>query len=39
MRGGKGEWDVGGQEVQEGGDISILRVDSHCCTAETNTAL
>ena len=39
MRGGKGEWDMGGQEVQEGGDIRTLRVDSRCCTAETNTAL
>ena len=34
-------WDGvgGGREVQEGGDISILMADSHCCTAETNTTL
>ena len=28
-----------GREVQERGDICILTVDSHCCTAETNTTL
>ena len=28
MRGGKGEWDMGGQEVQEGGDIRTLRVEN-----------
>lgn len=27
----------GGKEVQEGGDIDILKTDSHCCTAENNT--
>ena len=34
-------WDGvgGGREVQEGGDISILMADSHCCMAETNTTL
>ena len=34
-------WDGvgGGREVQEGGDISILVADSHCCMAETNTTL
>ena len=30
-RGGAG----GAREVQEGGDIHILRADSHFCTAET----
>ena len=33
-------WDGGGgREAQERGDICILTADSHCCTAETNTAL
>ena len=32
-----GGWDGGvRKEFQEGGDICILRVDSHCRTAETN---
>ena len=25
--------------IQEGGDICILKADSCCCTAETNTTL
>ena len=29
----------GGRGVQDGGDVCILRADSHCPTAETNTAL
>ena len=29
----------GGRAVQEGGDIGILMVESHCCMAETNTTL
>ena len=32
-------WGRGGRETQEGGDICIHIADSHCCTAETNTAL
>ena len=34
-------WDAvaGGSKFQEGGDICVLMADSHCCTAETNTAL
>ena len=28
-----------GREVQEGGDICILTVDSRCCLAEANTIL
>ena len=28
-----------GSEASEGGDIPILRVESRCCTAETNTVL
>ena len=28
-----------GREVQEGGDIHILRADSHSCMAEINTTL
>ena len=28
---------TGGREAQEGGDTRILRTDSPCCTAETNT--
>ena len=34
-------WDGvgGGREVQEGGDICILMVDSCCYMAETNTTL
>ena len=28
-----------GSEVWEGGDICILKADSLCCVAETNTAL
>ena len=31
-------WRVGG-EVQEGVDIPVLIVDSHCCMAEANTIL
>ena len=27
----------GGSEVQEGGDICIFMVNSHCCMAEANT--
>ena len=26
-------------EVQEGGDISVLVADSHCCVVEANTTL
>ena len=37
LEGWHGEGD--GKEVQEGGDISILVADSHCCMAETNTTL
>ena len=34
------ECDLGGRrEAQEGGDICILTVDSHYCTAGTNTTL
>ena len=29
----------GGKEAQEGWDIFMQIVDSHCCTAETNTTL
>ena len=29
----------GGRDDQEGGDMSILMADSHCCMAETNTAM
>ena len=29
----------GGREVQEGGGLFICMADSHCCTAETNTAV
>ena len=29
----------GVEEAQEGGDICILLADSHCCTAQTYTAL
>ena len=32
-------WDGGGSEAQEEEDICILRADSHCCAAETNTTL
>ena len=34
-------WDAvgGGREVQEGGDICILKADSCCCMAEANTIL
>ena len=34
-------WDGvgGGREVQEGGDICILKADSCCCMAEANTIL
>ena len=34
-------WDGVGnrKEVQEGGDICVLLVDSRCCVAETNIAL
>ena len=28
-----------GREAQEGGDVCILKADSWCCTAETNTTL
>ena len=34
-RGGMGS----GREAQEGGDVSILIADSHCCRAETNATL
>ena len=34
-RDGMGE----GREIWEGEDKCIMRVDSHCCMAETNTAL
>ena len=27
------------REVQEGGQVCVLMVDSCCCTAETNTTL
>ena len=27
------------REAKEGGDIHKLTADSHCCTADTNTAL
>ena len=30
---------IGEIEVQEGGDICLFMVDSHICTAETNTTL
>ena len=35
------EWDGrwSEKEALEEGDICILRADSHCCTAETNTTL
>ena len=35
------EWDGvgGGREVREGGGMCVLMADSHCCMAETNTAL
>ena len=35
------EWwaEGGGSEAQEGWDIFMQIVDSHCCTAETNTTL
>ena len=29
----------GSGEVQEGGDIGVLRADSHCCMAEANSIL
>ena len=29
----------GGREVQDGGDICVFRVDSHCYMEETNTIL
>ena len=29
----------GAREAQEGGGVGILRVDSHCGTAENNTTL
>ena len=29
----------GGREVQEGGDICILKADACCCMVETNTTL
>ena len=33
-------WGVGsGKKAQEGGDVHIPAAESHCCTAETNTAL
>ena len=32
-------WGGGTGEVQEGGDIHIPTADSHCCMAETDTAL
>ena len=32
-------WGGGTREVQEGGDIHIPTADSHCCMAETDTAL
>ena len=34
-------WDGvgGGREVQEGGDICILKADSCCCMAGANTIL
>ena len=28
-----------GREAQEGGDICILKTDSHCCRTEINTTL
>ena len=37
LEGWDGGW--GGKEVQEGGDICILTVDSRCCMTETNTTL
>ena len=34
------KWDGGVEgEAQEGGDTCIIIADSHCCIAETNTAL
>ena len=27
------------REAQEGGDVCIVKADSHCCMAETNTTL
>ena len=32
-------WDGGEREAQEEEDICILRADSRCCMAETNTTL
>ena len=31
--------DLDGKKIQERGDICIRVADSHCCTAEANTAL
>ena len=28
-----------GREAPRGGDMCVIMADSHCCTAETNTAL
>ena len=36
IEGWDGGWD---REAQEGRDICIVIVDSHCCTAETNITL
>ena len=30
---------VDGKEAREGGDMGVFIIDSHCCTAETNTTL
>ena len=36
-------WDGGGRagvrKAQEGRDMCVVIADTHCCTAETNTAL
>ena len=37
LEGGVGLGD--GREIQEGRDICMLRDDSRCCMADTNTAL
>ena len=31
--------DLFGKEIQKAGDICIRMADSHCCTADSNTAL
>lgn len=32
-------WGGAGRAAQEGGDIYVLMVDSHCCMAEITTTL